>query len=114
MMLALQDGPLGVGFEVYTDFRSYKTGVYVHSGVSSEWNPIVPTNHAVLCVGYGTCGGNGDALCGDDVPAGTPYFIGKNSWGTSFGQEGFFLILRGTNEAGWESMPFEATPIIPL
>lgn len=114
MMLALQDGPLGVGFEVYDDFRPYKSGVYVHTGVSSEWNPIVPTNHAVLCVGYGTCSGKGDQLCGDDVPAGTPYFIGKNSWGTGFGQEGFFLILRGTNEAGWESMPFEATPIIPI
>merc|ERR1711976_317114 len=114
MMLALQDGPLGVGFEVYDDFRPYKTGVYVHTGVSSEWNPIVPTNHAVLCVGYGTCQGKGDELCGDDTPAGTPYFIGKNSWGTGFGQQGFFLILRGTNEAGWESMPFQATPIIPI
>merc|ERR1711976_38836 len=114
MMLALQDGPLGVGFEVYDDFRSYKTGVYAHTGVSSEWNPIVPTNHAVLCVGYGVCSGKGDELCSDDTPAGTPYFIGKNSWGTGFGNGGFFLILRGTNEAGWESMPFEATPIIPI
>merc|ERR1711912_106505 len=90
MMLALQDGPVAVSFLVAGDFHSYKS------------------------VGYGVCNGVGDEICGDTTPAGTPYWIGKNSWGTGFGMEGYFLILRGVNEAGWESMPFAATMIPKL
>jgi len=114
MMLALQEGPVAVSFNVVGDFSSYKTGVYTETGIMSEWNPIVPVNHGVLCVGYGVCEGEGDALCGDFTPPGTPYWIGKNSWGTGFGVEGYFLILRGVDECGWESMPFEAKMVPKL
>ena len=113
MMIALQDGPVAVSFLVEGDFHAYKEGVWTTTGImsSDDWNPIVPVNHGVLCVGYGICEGKGDKICGDNTMAGTPYWIGKNSWGTGFGMEGYFLILRGVNEAGWESMPFAATPI---
>ena len=43
-------------------------------------------NHAVAIVGYGTQGG-------------IPYWILKNSWGPSWGENGFFRIRRGTGSA---------------
>jgi len=106
MMEAMQNGPLAVGFEVLDDFRTYKNGVYIHTGVKDTFDPFVPVNHAVLAVGYGVCDGV-DPSCGS-TPAGTPYWIVKNSWGTSFGMQGYFYIIRGTDEVGIESIPVEA------
>ena len=57
------------------------------------------TNHAVLIVGYGTS------------DKGEPYWIVKNSWGTGWGENGYFRILRGTDECSIESMAMESTPI---
>jgi cathepsin C len=58
------------------------------------------TNHAVLLVGYGT-----DAKTGED------YWLVKNSWGTGWGEGGFFRIRRGVDECGIESIAVEAMPI---
>lgn len=77
-------GPVSVAFEVVDGFRDYKTGVY-KSTVCKDTTEDV--NHAVVAVGYGT-------------ENGTPYWLVKNSWGTDWGDEGYFKIERGTNMCG--------------
>ena len=69
-------GPLVTTMDVYYDFYSYRTGVYEH--VSGTYQG----GHAILIVGY------------QDDPAvgGGGYFIVKNSWGTGWGESGYFNI----------------------
>jgi C1A family cysteine protease len=64
-------GPLIATFDVYNDFYSYHTGVY--SYVSGGYLG----GHAVLIVGY------------DDANS---CFVVKNSWGSSWGESGYFRI----------------------
>ena len=47
--------------------------------------------HAVLLVGYGV-----DSTTGTDVP----FWTVKNSWGTNWGEEGYFRIQRGVGMCG--------------
>jgi C1A family cysteine protease len=67
-------GPLSCAFTVYNDFFSYRSGVYRH--VSGG----VAGGHCVSAVGYNDAGA---------------YWICKNSWGTSWGDSGFFSIAYG-------------------
>ncbi|XP_023648440.2 dipeptidyl peptidase 1 [Paramormyrops kingsleyae] len=104
MMLELvREGPMGVAFEVYPDFMAYRGGIYHHTfaaGSFNSFNPFELTNHAVLLVGYGTC-----------PKSGQKYWIVKNSWGTGWGEEGYFRIRRGSDECSIESIAVAAKPI---
>ncbi|HEY8270368.1 MAG TPA: C1 family peptidase [Pseudobdellovibrionaceae bacterium] len=81
---ALQKGPLMTSLNVYADFMSYAGGVYKH--VSGDYLG----GHAISIVGY------------DDV---SQSFIIRNSWGDSWGEEGFGHIsyedTSGVGEATW-------------
>ena len=79
---ALMNGPLIAGFTVYADFYyAYNGGVYHWDHVSQ---PV--GGHAIVIVGY-------------DQPG--QYWVVKNSWGASWGVNGYFRI--GFGEAGIEN-----------
>jgi len=73
-------GPLAACYTVYQDFYSYHGGVYRHVTGKSLGG------HCVCCVGYNDKDG---------------YWIMKNSWANSFGENGFFRIAYG--ECGIDS-----------
>ncbi|GMR53097.1 hypothetical protein PMAYCL1PPCAC_23292, partial [Pristionchus mayeri] len=71
-------GPISVGMDAnHLSFQGYKEGVYYEPGCDSD-----ALDHAVLVVGYGTDEDHGD------------YWIIKNSWGTGWGEKGYFRIAR--------------------
>ncbi|KAG7473269.1 hypothetical protein MATL_G00093940 [Megalops atlanticus] len=76
--------PVSFAYQVTSDFMHYKDGVYSSTKCHNTTDDV---NHAVLAVGYGE-------------ENGTPYWIVKNSWGTKWGKEGYFLIERGKNMCG--------------
>ncbi|CAL6110397.1 Cathepsin_B [Hexamita inflata] len=81
---ALLQGAVQTGFTVYEDFLYYKSGVYTH-----QYGLIVG-GHGVAMVGYGE-------------ENGVKFWQVRNSWGTDFGENGFFKIARGVNECGIEN-----------
>ncbi|KAE7998440.1 hypothetical protein FH972_002985 [Carpinus fangiana] len=76
--------PVSVAFQVVSDFRLYKEGVYTSDTCGTT---PMDVNHAVLAVGYG-------------VENGVPYWLIKNSWGKSWGDNGFFKMEMGKNMCG--------------
>ncbi len=78
-------GPLAACFIVYDDFFSYRSGIYKHvSGGQAG-------GHCVSIIGYDDNGG---------------FWICKNSWGTGWGENGFFCIAYG--ECGIDTWLVEA------
>lgn len=65
-------GPIALAVDAsLATFQSYRTGVYFDSECTSD------INHAVLLVGYGT-----------DEKTGEKYWLVKNSYGESWGENG--------------------------
>ena len=84
----MTNGPVEAGFEVYKSFMAYKSGVY-----SREWWQFwdeLMGGHAIKIIGWG-------------VQDGVEYWLIANSWGTTWGLDGFFKIKRGVNECQIES-----------
>lgn len=72
-------GPVMTGMEVYEDFHYYRKGIYKHlEGEEARY-------HAIAIVGY------------NDLEQ---YWICKNSWGTLWGEKGWFKIAYGEGRIG--------------
>jgi len=80
---AVLHGPVSVGIEAdQRVFQFYKAGILN----SSDCGTFL--DHAVLLVGFGASVAN------------IPYWKLKNSWGTSWGLEGYMLLERGMGKDG--------------
>jgi len=81
MQSAIQQQPVSIAIEAdQASFQSYESGI-LDSGCGTS------LDHAVLAVGYGTENGQG-------------YWLVKNSWGTSWGMDGYIKISSDTNQCG--------------
>lgn len=79
-------GPVSIAYQVAPDFRDYESGVYTSTLCNNTPQDV---NHAVLAVGYGS-----------DPDTGLDYWLVKNSWDYTFGQEGYFKIEAFKNMCG--------------
>ena len=79
----IANGPVNVGMTVYRDLFGYQSGIYQHTTDS------VAGGHSVTIVGFGK----------DD---GQDYWIVKNSWASTWGENGYFEIYADdSNISSW-------------
>jgi hypothetical protein len=81
-------GPVVSRMVIYSDISSYSGGVYRH-----DPNAYVVGGHAVTIVGYNDAEGA---------------WLVKNSWGTGFGESGYFRVAYGDSELAAYGILFEA------
>ncbi len=94
IMRALLGGPLDATFVVYGDFDGYEAGtVYRHRSGGFEGL------HSVKIVGWGEQGGE-------------LYWTVANSWGASWGDNGYFKIVRGIDDCMFESQVYYGAPAL--
>lgn len=72
------NGPISCGIHVSDAFEAYTGGIY------SEEIAFPVINHEISVVGFG-----------HDSESGEDYWIGRNSWGTYWGEWGFFRMKMG-------------------
>jgi cathepsin L len=81
-------GPVSVAIEAdQSVFQFYKSGVLDNKACGTQ------LDHGVLAVGYDT-----------DASSKKDYYIVKNSWGTSWGNNGYIWIVRNKNMCGIAQM----------
>jgi len=86
-----QRGPIACGIAVPAALENYTGGIF--HDTTGDMNIV----HDISVVGYG-------------VENGTKYWVVRNSWGSHFGESGFFRVVRGINNIGIEGQCAWAVP----
>jgi C1A family cysteine protease len=96
-------GPIPGNMSVPLGFSYYKSGIFSQNELiknSGHFSSITlfdkniswtNVDHSILLVGYGE-------------ENGVKYWIGMNTWGEKWGENGYFRILRGENDCNIETM----------
>jgi cathepsin X len=87
-----QRGPIACGIAVPDALEDYTGGIFEDTTGDMEMV------HDISVVGYG-------------VEDGKKYWVVRNSWGSHWGESGFFRVVRGTNNINIESECSFATPL---
>jgi len=87
-----QRGPIACGIAVPDALENYTGGIF------NDTTGDLDIVHDISVVGYG-------------VEDGTKYWVVRNSWGSHWGELGFFRVVRGTNNIAIESDCSWATPV---
>lgn len=95
LMSAITKQPVSVAIEAdQSGFQFYKSGVFTAACGTT-------LDHGVLAVGYGTLGKkNNSTLVDGKQKKSKKFWKVKNSWGSSWGMNGFILLERGKKQAG--------------
>jgi len=84
MQELFQRGPISCGIAVPDALENYTSGIF--NDTTGDLNVV----HGISVVGWG-------------VEAGEKYWTVRNSWGSHWGEQGFFRVVRGTNNLAIES-----------
>lgn len=114
MMRELYDhGPLVIGLNGGYELMHYDSGVFIETGAGPTaslgegnggkkgYNYFEATDHAALLVGWGK-----------DKKSGKKHWIVKNSYGSGWGEGGYFRIPLGGDVDGITSISTAATPVL--
>jgi len=82
-----QNGPISCGIHATDNFENNYDG-----GIYSEKVRFPMINHEISVVGFGK-----------DATTGEEYWIGRNSWGTYWGMNGFFYMKMGGDNLAIET-----------